>query len=136
MGAPELLKSILTIHNKGAQYHLLLPETTPERITTLLWWAVEREGKVLVSDMGRLAMFIIEQACKIPGARLIGGNATPKMVNDEISSIFGIDRPERSLRLSMKNIFVEDDKIQLSTVYDGAFSDFKKYLPTILANNS
>jgi hypothetical protein len=130
------LKSILTIHNKGAQYHLLLPDTTPQKLTTMLWWAVEREGMVLVSDMGRLAMFIIEQACKIPGARLIGGKAVPKMIDEEVSAVFGIDRPERSLRLSMKSILVEDDKIQLMPVYDGAFSDFKKYLPTILANNT
>jgi hypothetical protein len=128
--------SILTIHNKGLQYHLLLPGFTPQKVTTMLWWAVEREGSPLVSDMGRLAMHIIEQACKTPGARLLGGHQVAKMVSPKISSIYSIDRPERSLRLTMDNVIVEDDAAKRIRVYDGAFSDFKKYLHTILANTT
>lgn len=131
-----LLHSILTIHNKGLQYHLLLPDHPPSKVVTLLWWAVEREGSVLVSDMGRLSMHIIEQACKTAGARLLGGNQIAKMVSPKIGSVYSIDRPERSLRLTMDNVIVEDDATKKLRVYDGAFSDFKKYLPTILANNT
>jgi len=129
------LHSILTIHNKGTAYHLLLPDHPPGKVVTLLWWAVEREGTPLVSDMGRLAMHIIEQACKCPGARLLGGNQIAKMVSPKIGAVYSIDRPERSLRLTMHNVIVEDDAAKRLPVYDGAFSDFKKYLPTILANN-
>jgi len=129
------LNAILTIHNKGLQYHVLLPEHTPQKVVTLLWWAVEREGSVLVSDMGRLAMFIVEQACKVDGARLLGGNQVAKLVTPKITSVYSIDRPERSLRLTMDNVIIEDDSPKRIRVYDGAFFDFKKYLPTILANN-
>jgi hypothetical protein len=130
------LNAILTIQNKGLQYHLLLPDHPPGKVVSLLWWAVEREGSPLVSDMGRLAMHIVEQACKVKEARLLGGNQIAKMVSPKISSIYTIDRPERSLRLTMDNVFVEDDVAKRIRVYDGAFSDFKKYLPTILANNT
>lgn len=130
------MHSILTIHNKGLQYHLLLPDHPPPKVVTLLWWAVEREGSPLVNDMGRLAMHIIEQACKVPGARLLGGNQVAKLVTPKISTVYSIDRPERSLRLTMDNVIVEDDLAKKVRIYDGAFSDFKKYLPTILANNT
>ena len=130
------MNAILTIHNKGLQYHLLLPEHPPHKVVTLLWWAVEREGSPLVNDMGRLSMHIIEQACKTPAARLLGGHQIAKMVSPKISTVYSIDRPERSLRLTMDNIIVEDDAAKKIRVYDGAFSDFKKYLPTILANNT
>lgn len=129
------MNSILTIHNKGQQYHVLLPEHPPQKVVSLLWWAVEREGSPLVSDMGRLAMFIIEQACKVTGARLLGGNQIAKMVSPKISHIYSIDRPERSLKLTMDNVILEDATARRMRVYDGAFGDFKKYLPTILANN-
>ncbi len=130
------MNSILTIHNKGLQYHLLLPEHPPPKVVTLLWWAVEREGSPLVNDMGRLSMHIIEQACKVPEARLLGGNQVAKLVSPKINTIYSIDRPERSLRLTMDNVIVEDDAAKKIRVYEGAFSDFKKYLPTILANNT
>lgn len=130
------MHSILTIHNKGLQYHLLLPDHPPGKVVTLLWWAVEREGSVLVSDMGRLAMHIIEKACQTPEARLVGGNQIAKMITPKINFVFGIDRPERSLRLTMDTVFQEDDVAKRNRVFDGAFSDFKKYLPTILANNT
>ena len=130
------MNSILTIHNKGLQYHLLLPEHPPGKVVTLLWHAVEREGSVLVSDMGRLAMHIIEKACQTTGARLLGGNQLAKMVNPQVQYVFGIDRPERSLRLTMDTVFIEDDMPKRTRVYEGAFSDFKKYLPTILSNNT
>jgi len=130
------LNSILTIHNKGVQYHLLLPGHAPGQVVTLLWWAVEKEGSPLVSDMGRLSMHIIEKACQTSEARLVGGNQVAKMVTPKINYIFGIDRPERSLRLTMDTVFIEDDIAKRNRVFDGAFSDFKKYLPTILANNT
>lgn len=130
------MHSILTIHNKGLQYHLLLPEHPPGKVVSLIWSAVEKEGSPLVSDMGRLSMHIIEKACQTPGARLLGGNQVAKMVSPQINYVFGIDRPERSLRLSMDLTFVEDDTTKRNRVYEGAFSDFKKYLPTILANNT
>lgn len=130
------MNAILTIHNKGLQYHLLLPDHPPGKVVTLLWWAVEREGAPLVSDMGRLAMHIIEQGCKTPGARLLGGNQVAKMVSPKINAVYSIDRPERSLRLTMDNVIMEDDLPKRIRVYDGAFSDFKKYLHTILANNT
>jgi len=130
------LNSILTIHNKGTQYHLLLPGHAPGQVVSLLWWGVEREGSPLVSDMGRLAMHIIEKACSVKDARLIGGNMVAKMITPKINWIFGIDRPERSLRLTMDGVFMEDDLPKRNRVFDGAFADFKKYLPTILANNT
>ena len=130
------MNSILTIHNKGLQYHLLLPDHPPGKVVSLLWWAVEREGAPLVSDMGKLAMYIVEQACKVRDARLLGGNQVAKLATPKINHIFSIDRPERSLRLTMDNVIIEDDAPKKIRVYDGAFSDFKKYLPTILANNT
>ena len=130
------MNSILTIHNKGAQYHLLLPEHPPSKVVTLLWWAVEAEGSPLVNDMGRLSMHIIERACKTAGARLVGGNQIAKMVSPKISAVYNIDRPDRSLRLTMHNVITENDEAKKMPVYDGAFSDFKKYLHTILANNT
>lgn len=130
------MNSILTIHNKGLQYHLLLPDHPPGKIVTLLWWAVEKEGSPLVSDMGRLSMHIIEKACQSKDARLIGGNQLAKMVTPKINYVFTIDRPERSLRLTMDTVFQEDDIAKRNRVFDGQFTDFKKYLPTILANNT
>jgi hypothetical protein len=130
------LNSILTIHNKGLQYHLLLPGYAPAQVVTLLWWAVEKEGSVLVSDMGRLAMHVIEKACQSKEARLVGGNQVAKMLTPKINFVFTIDRPERSLRLTMDTVFMEDDTPKRNRVYDGAFSDFKKYMNTILANNT
>ena len=130
------MHSILTIHNKGLQYNLYLPDHTPSKLVSLIWWAVEKEGSPLVSDMGRLAMHIIEKACQTPGARLLGGNQVAKMVTPKINYVFGLDRPERSLRLSMDTVFMEDDLPRRNRVYEGAFSDFKKYLPTILANTT
>lgn len=130
------MHSILTIHNKGLQYHLLLPDHAPGKVVSLLWWAVEKEGSPLVSDMGRLSMHVIEKACQTPGARLLGGHQVAKMVTPQINYVFSIDRPERSLRLTMDTVFQEDDVAKRNRVFDGAFSDFKKYLPTILANNT
>ena len=69
-------------------------------------------------------------------ARLLGGNQLAKMVNPQVQYVFGIDRPERSLRLTMDTVFIEDDMPKRTRVYEGAFSDFKKYLPTILSNNT
>lgn len=130
------MNTILTIHNKGLQYHLLLPGFAPAQVVTLLWWAVEREGSPLVSDMGRFSMHAIEKACQNKDARLIGGNQLAKMITPKINFVFGIDRPERSLRLTMDSVFMEDDAPKRNRVYEGSFSDFKKYLPTILANNT
>ena len=120
------MNSILTIHNKGLQYHLLLPGFAPAQVVTLLWWAVEKEGSPLVSDMGRYAMHVIEKACQSSEARLVGGNQVAKMVTPKINFVFSIDRPERSLRLTMDTVFMEDDLPKRNRVYDGAFYDFKK----------
>ena len=133
MNASGQTDSVLTIHNKRAQYHLLLPRYTPDKVVTFIWRAVEAEGNPLVNDMGILSMIMIEMARKIPGARLIGDHMLK--VSRTVRQVFSIDRPERSLKFTMHDVVLEKDVApQPIEVYRGAFSDFKKYLPAIVAN--
>lgn len=127
------LKSILNLRNKGSEYRLLLPGFSPSRLVSLIWKAIEKEGQPLVNDMGILSMWIIHLAVSIEGSRLLGALEKDQL-NAKIDSIYGLSRPERSLRFSMQNVHVEDKKPVVTTVYDASFSDFKKYLPTILEN--
>ncbi len=128
--------SILSLQNKGATYHVLLPGFTPEKVCSLIWRAVDKEGNILVSDMGRLSMHVMEQALKTPDARLLGGTKFETHLQHNVDTVYTLDRPERSLQFSMKNLIFNDKQPYLMPVFNGAFFDMKKYLHSILENNA
>lgn len=113
----------------------MLPDFSPAKLSNLVWRAVDREGNILVSDMGRLSMHIMEQALKHPDARLLGGTSTNIHIKQNVDSVYHLDRPERSLQLTMQDVVFNDKDMHLMDVYRGPFFDFKKYLGTILENN-
>lgn len=133
MGRPRegrTLDTILVLHNKGAEYRIFLPDFTPEKMSNLLWRSVDAEGNVLVSDMGRLSMFVIAQALKTAGSRLLGGTSLDPHIRKGIGSIYTLDRPKeaRSLQLSWRDVLWNENTKFLSPVFRGAFFDFKTFL--------
>lgn len=125
------MDTILVLHNKGAEYRVFLPNFTPEKMAFLLWRSVDAEGNVLVSDMGRLSMFVIAQAAKTAGAYLLGGRNLDEHIKKNIKSVYNLDRPDRSLQLTWRDILFNENTKYFAPVFKGAFFDFKTFLHSI-----
>ena len=130
------MDTILVLHNKGAEYRIYLPNFTPEKMAFLLWRSVDAEGNVLVSDMGRLSMFVIAQAAKTAGARLLGGHTLDEHIKKNIKSVYNLDRPDRSLQLTWRDILFNENAKYFSSIFKGAFFDFKIFLHRTEEENS
>lgn len=134
---PPKQYALLSITHKGSHYHLKLPGYGPRDVCSLLFRAFEAEGSPLVSNMGRLAMHIIEQSVKVSGSCLLGWDALQKeRINKDVDAIYHIERPDRSVRIKMETVRpTEEREVYREKVYDGPFLQFKRHLVSIMDNH-